>query len=369
MTEKQLSNEAQQRIQTVLDELVAEGNDRGVQVAVYHRGKLIVDAWAGDMDATSGRKVDGRTLFPVFSVGKGISATAVHILAGRGLLDYDKPIALDWPEFAAHGKHEITLRHTMTHTSGLQALPVYNDRRKMHDWDLMCQRMADQTPVSAPGQTFAYHAVTYAWLIGEPARRVDGRSFKQIIHDEIARPLGLEDDLFFGIGDEQQSRVATLESAVAHVMPQTQDPVIPNAIRPLEAMINDPVIQRACIPAANGLMNARAIARHYAALLPGGIDGVELLDEKTRHHASRLNFPGDHINRPITELPARRGLGYMLFGPIDDPGSAFGHDGYPGTAGFVDLKRQLTVGLAKNRTNAPRQTTNLVMEALLDALK
>jgi len=80
--------DVQDRVQKVIDGIVARGNERALQVAVYYRGELVVDAWAGDIDASSGKKIDGDTLFPVFSTTKGIAARAMHILAERGVLSH-----------------------------------------------------------------------------------------------------------------------------------------------------------------------------------------------------------------------------------------------------------------------------------------
>jgi CubicO group peptidase (beta-lactamase class C family) len=97
-------------LQTVLDGLVAEGHELGLQVAAYLDGQLVVDAWAGVADAATRRLVEGETLFTGFSISKGITSTCVHLLADRGLVDYDAPIARYWPEFAAHGKARATVR-------------------------------------------------------------------------------------------------------------------------------------------------------------------------------------------------------------------------------------------------------------------
>ncbi|MBU6287478.1 MAG: serine hydrolase, partial [Chloroflexi bacterium] len=78
--------------------------ESGVQVVAIHRGELVVDAWAGIADPATGRPVDGDTLFTGFSMSKGVTATIVHRLVERGILEYDAPLARWWPDFAAHGK-------------------------------------------------------------------------------------------------------------------------------------------------------------------------------------------------------------------------------------------------------------------------
>lgn len=352
--------EAQSRIQAIADELVSSGNDRGLQVAVYRHGKLIVDVFAGTLDASGGRPVDSRTLFPVFSTTKGIAATVVHRLVERGLLDYEAPIARYWPEFGAKGKEGITLRHALSHTAGMWAMPAGLEQGDLADWDRMCRLIADLPPATPPGKAVRYHAITYSWLIGEPACRVTGKPFGQLVREEIAEPLGIADELFMGISDREQPRVATLETPVPFKKPEVEDPSIPYYVTPLEGMMNDPRVQRACVPASAGIMTARAIARHYAGVLQGGVNGVRLVTDSTRAYATKLHRPDN--DTPVDQLSQHFGLGYGLKGPPGDRSSVFGHNGYGGSAGYAIPRRGLAVGIAKNTMNAPRQIAQLVSD-------
>src|SRR5262249_30235725 len=152
----------------------------------------------GLADSATGRKVDGDTLFVVFSCTKGITATVIHQLAERGLLDYDAPVAGYWPEFARNGKGGITVRQLLTHAAGVPQIPESLTPDNMSDWERVCRAVADLTPLWEPGTKIGYHAVTYGWILGEVARRADGRPFGQIVQEEICRPLGI-DSLFVGI--------------------------------------------------------------------------------------------------------------------------------------------------------------------------
>ena len=93
------ANSAVQKV----EDLIADGREIGVQVAAFLKGEMIVDAWAGMADPGSGRPVDGDTLFNVFSVTRAVAATAPHVQAERGLVDYNSPVAQNWPEYGAHG--------------------------------------------------------------------------------------------------------------------------------------------------------------------------------------------------------------------------------------------------------------------------
>jgi CubicO group peptidase (beta-lactamase class C family) len=111
--------EANEAVRRLLEELVGEGQETGLQVAAYLDGHLAIDAWAGLADERDVRLVDSRTVFTAFSMSKGIVATCIHVLADRGMLDYDAPIARYWPEFAATGKERATVRHALTHQLGI----------------------------------------------------------------------------------------------------------------------------------------------------------------------------------------------------------------------------------------------------------
>lgn len=356
---------AQARIQEAINELVASGNDRGIQVAVYHGGKLIVDAVAGTMDATGSKPVDSSTLFPVFSTGKAISATVIHCLVARGLLDYDAPLAKYWPAFAAHGKSNITLRHALTHTAGLAAVPSALGVDGVCDWNRTCAALAEQVPTTRPGEVIRYHAVTQGWLIGEPACRVMGKPFSRIFADEVCKPLGLTEDLFFGIGDEQRGRVVTLENLKPDLPPEKEDPSIPNWMRPLEQLMNYPQVQKACIPASAMIANARGLAKHYAALLPGGVDGVQLLPAHILKHATRLNRPDP--TKPIDTLEAHWGLGYAVEPTADGSSQQFGTGGFGGSTAYANTRKGIAVAMTKNLFNGPR-ATHEVINPILDEL-
>jgi CubicO group peptidase (beta-lactamase class C family) len=346
-------------IQSQLDQFVAEDSERGIQVAVYHHGNLVVNAFAGTTGAPGEGRVDAGTLFPVFSTTKGMAATLIHLLVERGSIDYETPIAEVWPEFAAHGKDGITLRHALNHTSGIPNLPAGLGHAELCDWDTVCAAIAGLTPISPPGRENAYHAITYGWILGEVARRVDGRSFGNLLRDEISTPLALNDELFIGIPDEVENRVAVLESkAEVGPHPLAPDDVaepIPSLVRPLHLWMNRADARRACIPASNGIMTAHAVARHYAALLPGGVDGVELLPAKRVALATAPQWPG---NAKQGDPPMAQRLGYTT--GLNFALTAFGHAGFGGSVGFADPASGLAFGLARNRLDSERTVASIL---------
>lgn len=336
-------------VQRLLDEAVLGGSESAIQVAAYFNSVLVIDAWA----APESMKIDGHTLFPFFSTGKGIAATAVLRLVERGLLSVDDPIAKYWPEFAAEGKGGITLRHALNHTAGLPMMPESLDVIQGARWKAMCEYLATAKPLHPPGAHRHYHAITYSWLVGETARRADGRDFARIIAEEVCQPLGI-DSIFFGLPDSVRDRCVNAEKS--HVPPAPPDPsaplpdpvaerAVPAYVCPLEDWINRNDIRKLCIPASNGFGNARSVARHYASLMGKGADGVRLLTDATVAAATRWDQATDGA------IPGggRWGLGYGLKGPDDNPGTVFGHGGYGGSIGLADPRHGLAICVVKSR--------------------
>lgn len=349
----------QQQMQLLLNRLVSDGTERGLQLTAYVNGKLVVNAWAGVADSGTRQSVDQHTLFPVFSTGKGMLATIIHRLAERGKLSYDEPIAKVWPEFAAHGKEQITIRQALNHSAGIPQVPPSAGYEDFHDWDAMCAAVAVLSPLWPPGTRIEYHAITYGWILGEVARRISGHSVQTLLRDEICAPLNIN-DMYMGIPDEVESRVASLEEP-GWQLPTVDNPVIPNWIGSLSAWMNRPDARRACLPASNAIMSAAAIARHYAALLPGGVDGIELLSPQRVITATQMQRPALAQNE---DYPKYWGLGYQLgaAGSIyGDTSRAFGHAGYGGSIGFADPVLGLALGLTKNlfgKEDTPRLIVN-----------
>jgi CubicO group peptidase (beta-lactamase class C family) len=346
--------DVQSRVQTLLNQLVERDAERGLQVAAYFNGELVVDAWAGVADLATGRKVDAETLFTVWSCGKGVAATVIHLLVERGLLTYDTPLASVWPEFGAHGKQAITIRHMLTHTAGIPQIPDAISPADLLDWATMCQRVADLEPMWPPGTVMAYHAMTYGWLVGEVAQRVDGRPFATIVEQEICAPLGI-DSLFFGISDAVAPHVAVLEEVAAPSAPAIPPPdiltlpVAPPWRAPSSVWANQLAVQRACLPSSGAIMNARSLARHYAALASPALDGVCLLPPKRIQQASALQL---EARDRVLGVSVRRALGYHLGEPQSAMGArstVFGHAGAGGSFGFADPAYQFAFALTKNR--------------------
>jgi CubicO group peptidase (beta-lactamase class C family) len=364
---------ASDQVKQVLDSLIAEGPEIGLQVAAYLDGRLVVDAWAGVADRAHGTPVDGDTLFMLSSTTKGVTATCAAVLADRGTLDYERPVASYWPEFGAHGKERVTVREVIAQRSGIPQTPVGYTPEWLSDWDRMVRGIADLVPMFPPGERTSYASLTFGHMIGEVIRRADGRSIGQVLQQEIAQPLGGL-DVYLGVPDAALGRVAVLEDGPAAPPEYDRRMVGEPAGSQVAVVFNGRAVQQAAIPGSGGIMSARGLARMYAMLAGGGeLDGVRIVSPAALARATELqSYELDEIYR----VRIRRGLGYRL-GPDSGPGAgpnAFGHVGGGGSFGYADPDRRFAIAFAKNYfaynsgTPAPRRAGPVVAAAVLSAL-
>ncbi|MGV0795896.1 serine hydrolase domain-containing protein, partial [Mycolicibacterium elephantis] len=163
----------------------------GGALAVFIDGRPVVDVWTGWSDRRGERLWTADTGAMVFSATKGVTATVIHRLADRGLLDYDEPVATYWPAFAANNKGDITVRDVLRHRAGLSHLPGGLTRDELLDHEVMEAKMAAAAPDYLRGRP-AYHALTYGWLLSGLARSVTGHGMRELIREEVARPLNTD---------------------------------------------------------------------------------------------------------------------------------------------------------------------------------
>jgi CubicO group peptidase (beta-lactamase class C family) len=359
-------------VRTTLEEQFAQGQHIGAGVCVYHRGRVVVDLWGGLADEDATKPWERDTMAVSYSTTKGLTATCLHVLADRGLVDYQAPVATYWPEFAKNGKANITVYHVLTHQAGMAQVPEGLHGADLFDWGRVIHGIEEEAPVWEPGTESGYHAVTFGFLVGEIVRRVSGKRIGQFLRDEICEPLGLR-DMYIGAPPEAEARIAKLKNRMImspEMLKQMQDrlaaggemmsPLTQRAMgmRPGQTMaggegdnvFDSPEGHRAEIPAANGVMTARDLARMYACLGNGGeLDGVRLMSPERVAIMSK-----QQTRRPDKVIIVEVGwaLGYMTGGiegwPQGPRETAFGHAGLGGSIGYCDPEIGMAFGFTTN---------------------
>ena len=372
-----------QPVADALGASIAAGDDVGASVAVYHRGRCVVDVAGGAFDEGGERPYDADTLQLVFSTTKGITAIAVAMCVQRGLLDYDAPVATYWPEFAAEGKGDATVAQLLSHQCGLISIDGLTFEEAL-DLGVVTARLAAAAPEWPIGSGHGYHAVTFGWLAGELVRRVDGRTLGRFVADEIADPLGVE--LWIGLPESEEHRVSpiiggfgvpdddSLDEETKALMQQVLGPdtrggralTLSGALS-IEGAFNRRDVHAAEIPAANAITTAGALAKVYAATL-APVDGVQLLDDATRELARTRVTPDGEPDLCLV-MPTTFSMGFMthgLFTPYAGPGS-YGHPGAGGSVAFAQPERELTFAYAMNKM-APNLAGDVRAQRLIDAV-
>ncbi|NEE45039.1 Beta-lactamase precursor [Streptomyces sp. ADI98-12] len=363
----------------------AQHGDIGAAVCVYQYGRPVVDLWGGVADPETDRSWTRDTLQLVYSATKGATATAAHMLAERGALDLNAPVAKYWPEFAANGKADIPVRWLLSHQAGLITLDQPVPLNEALAWHPMAAALAAQRPQWTPGTAHGYHGRTWGWLVGEVIRRVSGRTPGRFFADEIAAPLGL--DFFIGLPADQRDRVSRMvyqrpaidlttvpaESVPEELREQVAAWRDPESLSNRAYAVTDPAaidfdspeVQAAELPASNGIGTAHALARMYAALI-GEVDGVRLLTSETLASAAKEQASGKD---QVMLIPSRFSSGYMLStetNPMIGPNS-FGHTGRGGSLGFADPEQGIAFGYAMN--NIIGGLDDLRATSLVDAVR
>lgn len=339
-------------VRTEFEANLASGADVGAAYCATVEGETVVDLWGGYADAAKTRAWERDTIVNVYSTTKTMTALTALLIADRGDLDFDAPVARYWPEFAANGKADVKVSHLMSHSAGLSGWkePITND--DLYDWEKMTSLLAAQAPYWAPGTAPGYHALTQGYLVGEVVRRITGRSLGAVFREEIAQPLGA--DFHIGLPASEDGRVAELippppGTAIGEVS-QTE----------LQAnMSNNPGIdvsvtrtrgwRGAEIPAAGGTGNARSVAEIHAILANGGVaKGKRFMSEAGCRKALELQVEGKDL---IMGTPARFGMGFGLAGgmvPLPNPNTIY-WGGYGGSLVIIDMDARTTFGYVMNK--------------------
>jgi len=331
-----------------------QGPDVGASVAITKDGESIVDLWAGDADA-KGTPWAEDTIVNVYSTTKTMAATCVLMLADRGELDLQAPVAKYWPEFSQNGKDGVLVSHVMSHSAGLSGFdkPTPTD---LYDWEDITGRLAAQAPWWEPGTQSGYHAVTQGFLQGEIVRRVTGRTIGQFFREEVAEPL--QADFHIGLDASNDPRVGELIPPSMSLGAGATDPKS-IAARTFAGPNLDATEPRtrawraAEIPAAGGIGNARSVARIHSALACGGtVDGVRLMSEAGVERILEEQTRGTDL---VLGIPIVFGMGFGLNDasfPISPNPRTFFWGGWGGSLAIIDLDARVSIAYVMNHMEA-----------------
>ncbi len=324
----------------------------GAGFAVIRDGETLVDLFGGFSDRRKEKPWARDTLAPVYSSTKAVAAIVIAHLADADKLGYNQKVASLWPEFAAAGKGDITVGDVMSHQAGLSGIsdPSWQPADWM-DWDKTCAKLAAQKLIWEPGSAAGYHPVTYGYLVGEIAKRADGRSLGQILREDICAPHSI--DFHIGLPGSEHVRCADLaKPRQAPDLGQINDATRFAFIEKWSSSAGTGSLdawRRAEIPSTNGHGTALSLARIMQIFMDGKLDGDVYLSEDMLAGALAVRVSGPNLVLPF-DLNGCAGVFQnapnMFYGP--NP-KTVGHSGWGGSCVFADSDAGLTAAYVMNR--------------------
>ncbi|MFH8717070.1 serine hydrolase domain-containing protein [Streptomyces zaomyceticus] len=331
-----------------------EARDGGAQLAVHHRGRLVVDLWGGD-------GVDGDSLLGLYSSSKGAMALVTALLVQDGALDLDREVASWWPEFAAEGKGELTLRQLLAHRSGVIGADGGLSPDELADDRAIAARLAGQRPFWEPNTAHGYHALVIGALVGEVVLRATGRTIRELFEERVRAPYAI--DYYLGLPEELESRFRTVLPMLPTPAEQAllaENPVAPDSLMavafnfhadpPFDIVgyANSRAVRERAPLSGGGIGSARGLSRMYAAIA-GELDGrAPLLKPDTLAEVARVHSSGTDL---VTGEKNAFALGFVPSAtryPALTP-AAVGHSGAPGSQAFADPATGLAYSYTRRR--------------------
>ncbi len=340
-------------------------NEQAARFSMVQDGEVIVDLWGGWADASKTTPFGETTLTPVFSTGKAVMAILIATCVERGLLDYERPVSVYWPEFGQAGKQDLTVAQLMSHQSGLPGFDEQVDPSIWFDRQAVLDRLCAQAPMWPPGTASGYHPITIGYLAGELFRRVDGRTMGTALRQDFP---GL--DLWIGLPETEHARVAQMRKPAAAPDLGTIDAVKRAAFLDKGSAPGgrgSAEWRLAEIPSAN--MHARAddLARIVNLVATGRVGGDERLSPATLEALRRVRISGPDRVLPF-DLDWAAGLMRNgtsgMFGPEPE---VLGHCGWGGSCAFADPTRGLSGAYAMTR-QSPHLVADPRAVRLIEAL-
>ena len=386
------------KIKNIFSNQINNGYELGCSVAVEYKGKEVINLYGGYTDETKTNLWKKNTLVNVWSVTKAITGVCIAKLISENKLDVNNKVSYYWPEYDCNGKSNTKVIDLLTHRAGMFAFEDNYPKCSWNDWEEFTSALEKQKPFREPGLSQGYHAMTFAWLVGEIIRRIDGRMPGDYFKEEIAEPFNL--DFHIGLSENNIHRCADVGyKRLDNLNPQLGFiKFIPNIFLNKDlnnlketfvsgdfkkAFKSDRLDKdgpnsldwrTAQIPAANGHGTAQSLAKLFGILSTGcQRDNIKILDNDTLTNSTKIHSSGPDTVLFGTIL--NFGYCFMLRGNEDNKVSfapvfkenAFGHAGIGGSVAFGDLKNKIGYAFVCNRQQKSSElykTSNLLTEEL-----
>ncbi|MEV0317739.1 serine hydrolase domain-containing protein [Streptomyces sp. NPDC050658] len=339
--------------------LAGEGPRYSAQLVAYVRGERVVDLWVGP-------ETDGDTLFGVYSSTKGAAHLTVALLVQDGALDLDREVAHYWPEFAAEGKGQITLRELLSHRAGVVGADTGFSPEEIADDRAIAARLATQRPYWRPGTAFGYHALSVGALAGEVVFRVTGRTLQEIYEERVRVPTGI--DLHLGLPEALEGRFrsvlpmapsdderAFLDAAPPEPNSLTSIAFNGNGTPPtdMEDLPNSRLVRAKGPASVGGVASARGLAGMYAAAVTGTGGREPLLKADTVAEFGQVHSNGYDL---VMRAHKSFGVGFQNTADAWYPflgAGTIGHSGIGGSQAFADPRGGLAYGYTRRQYAFP----------------
>jgi uncharacterized protein YbbC (DUF1343 family)/CubicO group peptidase (beta-lactamase class C family) len=333
------------QVDAVVGEAIAAKKMPGAVVLVGHRGSVVYRKAFGNRavePAAEAMTVD--TIFDAASLTKVVATTsAVMVLVESGRLRLTDRVSVFVPGFERYGKDGITVRHLLTHTSGLR--PDVDWSFPWVGYDKAIELAVEEVPQAIPDERVIYSDINF-FLRGHIVARVCGMPLEQFVREKVFLPLGMRDTMFLP-PESLRARIAPTERCTQFGWPcDGPDAVI------LRGIVHDPTARRMGGVAGHaGLFTtADDLARFARMLLGGGmLDGVRVLSPLAVARMTEQATPPGERNV--------RGLGWDIDSSYSVnrgelfPRGSFGHTGWTGTSLWIDPATETFVVFLSNRVH------------------
>jgi len=341
-------------VKKIFENYFLKKEEIGASFAIYKERKPLIDLWSG-LKNKNDKKWEENTIVNVFSATKGIYEIIVSILIDQNILDLEKPVSYYWEAFKQSNKRGITLKHILSHQSGLYRFKEMITQEDLLDWNKIIAILENQEPDHACGEKTYYHAKTHGFLIGEIIKKTTKKSLGELVSELLSKKLRL--DFFIGAPKNQLSNIAFLYKDKTENKLSSAFNAFNNPEHEIN-FYNEKNWQIAEVPSMNGHGNARSIAKIYDIFVNDLILNKNILLSKSSikkcltESVSRID---ESLMLPIRWSQVGLILrGGWLFGKNKE---SFGHNGWGGSLGFADPILGLGVAYTTNKIN-PKMTTD-----------